>query len=127
MRDPPTYPQFSTLEKNLAGCIPPILHFRTGETSHDKPAQVRAARLSHACRETLQLPAGKKSLGLAAQVFKSNVRSVKYFKYESDRQLLGFSVSGSADGLQLDGLAAMPQFSRYLERQQQAKTKTAHG
>jgi len=54
---------------------------------------------------------------LVEQLFHANITQAKYFKYDSDRQLLGFTISGSGDGLMLDGLPAMPQFSRYLGRQ----------
>jgi hypothetical protein len=68
-------------------------------------------------REILQLAAGKKMVGIVDQIFESDTRAAKYFRFDSDVQLLGFTVSGSSDGLMLDGLGAMPQFSRYLERQ----------
>ncbi len=67
--------------------------------------------------EVTQLAAGKKSVMLVEQLFHANITQAKYFKYDSDRQLLGFTISGSGDGLMLDGLPAMPQFSRYLARQ----------
>ncbi len=56
---------------------------------------------------TLTLTPGQKSLGLADQLFQSDIRNATYVKYSSDRKLLGFTVSGSADGQMLDGLHAL--------------------
>jgi hypothetical protein len=67
--------------------------------------------------EVIQLASGKKSVMLVEQLFHSDITQARYFKYESDRRLLGFTISGSADGLVLDGLPSMPQFSKYLSRQ----------
>ncbi len=66
--------------------------------------------------ETLTLESGKKTVGVVSQLFHQDISRAKQFRYRSDQQLLGFTVSGSGDGLMLDGLPAMPQFSKYLER-----------
>jgi hypothetical protein len=67
--------------------------------------------------EVLSLAAGKKFVGLVTQVFHADISRARYFKYESDQQLLGFTVSSDSAGTMLDGLISMPQFSRYLGRQ----------
>jgi hypothetical protein len=65
----------------------------------------------------LQLNAGKKYVGLVTEMFPLDISRARYFKFESDQQLLGFTVSSDGAGTMLDGLASMPQFSRYLGRQ----------
>ena len=51
------------------------------------------------------------------QLFSTDITRARYFKYSSDKKLIGFTVSGSDDNLMLDGLTAMPEYYRYLERQ----------
>ncbi len=56
---------------------------------------------------TLNLTPGQKYVGMVDQLFPANLESATYFKFKSDRNLLGFTVSGSADGLMLDGLHSL--------------------
>ncbi len=72
---------------------------------------------SEIARETLRVPPGKKFVGMTTELFRIDVSRATYFKYDSDKKLLGFTVSSSADGTMLDGLASMPQFSRYIGRE----------
>jgi hypothetical protein len=55
----------------------------------------------------LSLAPGQKFVGMADQLFKTNIRGASYCRYSSDRNLLGFTVTGSADGQMLDGLHAL--------------------
>jgi pimeloyl-ACP methyl ester carboxylesterase len=66
--------------------------------------------------ETIPLAPGKKYVALVTELFHGDMTHAAYFKFESDRQLIGFTISSSNDGTMLDGLPAMPQFSRYLGR-----------
>ena len=54
---------------------------------------------------TLTLAPGKKIVGMVPELFKADdLSTAKYFKYASDKLLLGFTESGSSDGQMLDGL-----------------------
>jgi hypothetical protein len=44
------------------------------------------------------------------QLFSGDLKNAKYFKFKSDRNVLGFTVSGSADGLMLDGLHCLDNY-----------------
>lgn len=59
---------------------------------------------SQVATKTLPLSPGRKSVGMVDQLFSADLKNAKYFKFKSDRNVLGFTVSGSADGLMLDGL-----------------------
>ena len=56
---------------------------------------------------TLPLTPGQKFVGMVDQLFKSDLTNATYFRYSSDKKVLGFTVSGSADGQMLDGLHAL--------------------
>jgi hypothetical protein len=56
---------------------------------------------------TLSLAPGQKFVGMVDQLFKSDLTYATYCKYLSDKSLLGFTVSGSADGQRIDGLRAL--------------------
>ncbi|MBZ5500213.1 MAG: Ig-like domain-containing protein [Acidobacteriia bacterium] len=67
--------------------------------------------------ETFTLAPGKKYVAMVTQLFRADITQARYFKFGADRNLVGFTISSSADGMMLDGLPSMPQFSRYLGRQ----------
>jgi hypothetical protein len=62
--------------------------------------------------EHLKVGSGVKSVGMVDQVFHSDVTEARYFSFSSDRLILAFSVSGSADGLMLDGLPSLGWYIR---------------
>ena len=62
--------------------------------------------------EKLTVNAGVKTLGLIEQLFHTDIRNACYFSFSSDKKILAFSVSGSGDGLMLDGLAAEAEYIR---------------
>ena len=68
-------------------------------------------------RETLPVAPGQKYVGMVGQLFHSDISRARYFKYSSNKKLLGFTVTASSDGLMLDGLPSMPEYFRVLERQ----------
>jgi pimeloyl-ACP methyl ester carboxylesterase/methionine-rich copper-binding protein CopC len=55
----------------------------------------------------LTLVQGQKYVGMVSQLFGANASKATYVKYTSDKLLLGFTVSGSADGQMLDGLHSL--------------------
>ncbi|HYK91260.1 MAG TPA: hypothetical protein VE398_20990 [Acidobacteriota bacterium] len=59
---------------------------------------------------TLTLAPGKKVVGMVTQLFTGDLSTARYFKYTSDKPLLGFTVSGSSDGQMLDGLHCLPNY-----------------
>jgi hypothetical protein len=59
---------------------------------------------------TLTLTPGKKYVGMVNQLFSGNLSAARYFKYVSDKRILGFTVSGSSDGQMLDGLPCLGQY-----------------
>ena len=59
---------------------------------------------------TLTLAPGKKIVGMVTQLFNGDLSAAKYFRYTSDKLLLGFTVSGSPDGQMLDGLHCLPSY-----------------
>jgi hypothetical protein len=58
----------------------------------------------------VMLNPGQKSVGLVNQLFEADVTNARYIKFTSDRNVLGFTVSGSADGLMLEGLHSLDQY-----------------
>jgi hypothetical protein len=62
--------------------------------------------------EHLKVGSGVKTVGMVDQVFHSDVTEARYFSFSSDRLILAFSVSGSADGLMLDGLPSLGWYIR---------------
>ena len=59
---------------------------------------------------TLTLTPGRKYVGMVSQLFSGNLSAARYFKYVSDKRILGFTVSGSSDGRMLDGLPCLGQY-----------------
>lgn len=59
---------------------------------------------------TQPLRPGEKFVGMVDQLFSADLKNAKYFKFTSDRNVLGFTVSGSADGLMLDGLHCLDNY-----------------
>ncbi len=59
--------------------------------------------------KSLRLGPGEKDVGMVDQLFPTDLTNATYFRFKSDRNVLGFTVSGSADGQMLDGL-------HYLDR-----------
>lgn len=59
---------------------------------------------------SLPVKPGEKYVGMVDQLFKSDLSKATYCRYSSDRNLLGFTVSGSSDGRMLDGLHALSDY-----------------
>ena len=60
----------------------------------------------------LTLPPGVKLANTPEALFKTQLGSATYFRYSSNRKLIGFALNGSADGNMLDGLPALPEYFR---------------
>jgi hypothetical protein len=60
--------------------------------------------------QKLTVSSGAKILGLVSQLFHADLGRARYFCFSSDKKLLGFSVSGTADGQMLDGLPSLPEY-----------------
>jgi hypothetical protein len=65
---------------------------------------------SQVASATLTLAPGKKIVGMIPDLLKGDLNRAKYVKYDSDKLLLGFTVSGSNDGQALDGLHCLPSY-----------------
>jgi pimeloyl-ACP methyl ester carboxylesterase len=62
---------------------------------------------------TLTLAPGQKYVGMVSQLFTDvDVSMLRFFKFSSDKKLVGFTVSSSADGLMLDGLNSLEGYIR---------------
>ena len=61
---------------------------------------------------TLPVGSGVKIIGTVDQVFKGSLTNASYFYFSADTKLLAFTVSGSADGLMLDGLPSLDWYIR---------------
>jgi pimeloyl-ACP methyl ester carboxylesterase len=59
---------------------------------------------------TFALGPGIKVVGMDDEVFGRDVSRATYFRYTSNRKLLGFTVNGSPDGQQMDGMAAVAEY-----------------
>ena len=60
--------------------------------------------------QNLTVGPGAKVLGLVSELFHGDLSKARFFSFSSDKKLLGFSVSGSADGQKLDGLPSLPEY-----------------
>jgi hypothetical protein len=60
----------------------------------------------------LNLPAGAKVVRMGGELFSCPLSSIGFYRYSSNRKLLGFSVNGSSDGLLMDGMAAGIEYLR---------------
>jgi hypothetical protein len=59
------------------------------------------------------LKPGQKAVGLTFQLFSgADLRSARYFCFTSDRNVIGYTVSRSDDGLKLDGLMSLTRYAR---------------
>jgi len=67
--------------------------------------------------QPIPVPAGKKIVGMVDQVFQTDVRRARYFRFRSDRKVLGFTVSASGDEQMLDGIPALLEYFPYMWRQ----------
>ena len=58
---------------------------------------------------TQALPVGghTKVVKLAEEIFSQNISSATYITYSSDKNVVGFQLNGSSDGMMLDGLPAL--------------------
>jgi hypothetical protein len=54
--------------------------------------------------ETMSLAAHEKVVRMAESMFTQSLSSATYIGYSSDRELVGFQLKGSTDGMMLDGL-----------------------
>jgi hypothetical protein len=61
---------------------------------------------------TVKLRPGQKYASLVNQLFPVDLTNARYFKFESDKNLLSFTVSGSDDGQMLDGLHCLGDYIR---------------
>lgn len=59
---------------------------------------------------TVNLTPGQKWVGLVHQLFTADITTARYFKFTSDKSVLGFTASGSSDNLILDGLHSLGQY-----------------
>jgi pimeloyl-ACP methyl ester carboxylesterase len=59
---------------------------------------------------TLPLRPGEKLVRMVNELFTSDLKDAKYFKFKSDRNVLGFTVSSSGDNLMLDGLHCLDNY-----------------
>ncbi len=55
---------------------------------------------------------GEQMIGIIFQLFDTDISSARYFSFTSDKEIIGFSISGSEDGLMLDGLMNLPRYVR---------------
>jgi hypothetical protein len=56
---------------------------------------------------------GEKVVGLTSQLFSgTDLGRARYFCFTSDRNIIGFTISRSDDGLKLDGLMGLPRYLR---------------
>ncbi len=56
---------------------------------------------------------GETVIGLTFQLFPgADLSRARFFAFNSDKYLVGFTVSRSEDGLKLDGLMALPRYQR---------------
>ena len=62
--------------------------------------------------ESMQIDPGVKTIGVLEQIFPGDISSARYFCFSSDQKILAFSVSGSSDGLMLDGLPSLDWYIR---------------
>jgi len=62
--------------------------------------------------EVTTLEPGVKIVCLVEQVFHSDISAARYFSFSSDKKIVAFSVSESADGQMLDGLPALAGYTR---------------
>jgi hypothetical protein len=62
--------------------------------------------------EHLKVGSGVKTIGMVDQVFHGDLTKARFFSFSSDRLILGFTVSGSTDGLMLDGLPSLGWYIR---------------
>jgi pimeloyl-ACP methyl ester carboxylesterase len=60
--------------------------------------------------KSLKLSQGSKFVGMVDQLFPVDQSRAVYFKFKSDRNVLGFTLSGSADGQMLDGLHCLGKY-----------------
>jgi hypothetical protein len=56
---------------------------------------------------TITLGPHAKVVGLAESLFSQSITNATYIGYVSDRELVGFQLNGSSDGMMLDGLAGL--------------------
>jgi hypothetical protein len=61
--------------------------------------------------EQITVNPGAKVLGMAEQVFHSDLTRARYVTFSSTRLVVAFSVSGSPDGLALDGITALREYA----------------
>jgi archaellum component FlaF (FlaF/FlaG flagellin family) len=57
--------------------------------------------------QMLSLGSYEKEVRLAGDFFSQNIDSATYITYSSDRELVGFQLNGSSDGMMLDGLPGL--------------------
>lgn len=54
--------------------------------------------------ETINLNAHQKVLGIASTLFSQDISAATYIRYSANREIVGFQLNGSTDGMMLDGL-----------------------
>lgn len=60
----------------------------------------------------MQIDQRDKTIGVLEQIFPGDISSARYFYFSADQKILAFSVSGSSDGLMLDGLPSLDWYIR---------------
>ena len=58
---------------------------------------------------TFTVPGNGKKIGLPENLFSTDISGATYLKFTSTRNVVGFQVNGSSDGLMLDGLPSLAQ------------------
>ena len=57
--------------------------------------------------EVMNVGGNGKVVGLAEDIFTQDISTATYIGYSSDREVVGFQLNGSTDGMMLDGLPAL--------------------
>jgi hypothetical protein len=57
--------------------------------------------------ETINVNGHAKVLGYAEDIFTQDITAATYIRYLSDKEVVGFQLNGSTDGMMLDGLPGM--------------------
>ena len=85
-----------------------FVNTETGDATVDLTASDESG--APVAARTLLLRPGEKFVGMVDQLFSSDLTNAQYFRFKSDRNVLGFTVSGSADGQMLDGLHCLDKY-----------------
>ena len=62
---------------------------------------------TYVATETINVDGHAKVVGIAENLFTQDINSATYIGYSSDKEVVGFQLNGSTDGMMLDGLPGM--------------------